>query len=157
MNRMQKQTHWEQWESFLWGHWYPCFRLLMMSALGFKARMDPSLSCFPTYMQRISQVHSGTTPADLLMANMVAEPFWSIYLHMCRSRWEWNPWSSIPHHNAVNHSATPVWSNCLTFMFCEFFWKFSSQLIFIPKWRHALHIFYLLRKFDSMSVHQRNF
>ena len=27
-------------KSFLWGHWYPCFRLLITSALGFKARVD---------------------------------------------------------------------------------------------------------------------
>ena len=25
--------------SFLWGHWYPCFGLLVMSALGFKNRV----------------------------------------------------------------------------------------------------------------------
>ena len=28
-------------KSFSWGHWYPCFGLLVMSALGFKARVDP--------------------------------------------------------------------------------------------------------------------
>ena len=27
-------------QSFLWGHWFPCFVLLMMSALDFKARVD---------------------------------------------------------------------------------------------------------------------
>ena len=26
-------------EYFLWGHWYPCFGLLVMSPLGFKARV----------------------------------------------------------------------------------------------------------------------
>ena len=31
-------------KSFLWGHWYPCFGLLVTAALGFKARMD-SLAC----------------------------------------------------------------------------------------------------------------
>ena len=31
-------------KSFLWGHWYPCFGLLVMSPLGFKARVD-SLIC----------------------------------------------------------------------------------------------------------------
>ena len=29
---------------FVWGHWYPCFGFLVMSALGFKARVDPLLS-----------------------------------------------------------------------------------------------------------------
>ena len=33
-------------DHFLWGHLYPCFGLLVMSALGFKARVDPSLVCF---------------------------------------------------------------------------------------------------------------
>ena len=28
-------------KSSSWGHWYPCFGLLVTSAMGFKARMDP--------------------------------------------------------------------------------------------------------------------
>ena len=28
-------------KSFSWGHWYPCFGLLVMSALGLKDRVDP--------------------------------------------------------------------------------------------------------------------
>ena len=32
-------------QSFLWGHWYSCFGLLVTSALGLKARVDSSL-CF---------------------------------------------------------------------------------------------------------------
>ena len=31
-------------QSFLWGHWYPCFGLLVTSWLGFKARVGP-LAC----------------------------------------------------------------------------------------------------------------
>ena len=31
-------------KSFLWDHWYPCFGLLVISPLGFKARVD-SLIC----------------------------------------------------------------------------------------------------------------
>ena len=40
-------------ESFLWGHWYPCFGLLVMSPLGFKARVGSLIctwwrcTCFP--------------------------------------------------------------------------------------------------------------
>ena len=30
-------------ESFLWGHWYPCFGFLVMSPLGFKARVGSAL------------------------------------------------------------------------------------------------------------------
>ena len=43
--------------SFLWGHWYPCFGLLVMPALGFKARVDPLLVCFVACMQWIPQIH----------------------------------------------------------------------------------------------------
>ena len=50
-----RQTGWCQWiffflkffvghKSFLWGHWYPCFGRLVMSALGSKDRVD-SLAC----------------------------------------------------------------------------------------------------------------
>ena len=44
-------------ESFLWGHWYPCFGLLVTSPLGFKARVDPLLACFLTCAQRIPEIH----------------------------------------------------------------------------------------------------
>ena len=44
-------------KSFLWGQWYPCFGLLVMTALGFKARVDPWLACFVACMQWISQIH----------------------------------------------------------------------------------------------------
>ena len=44
-------------KSFLWGHWYPCFGLLAMSPLGFKARVDPSLVCFVACMQWIPEIH----------------------------------------------------------------------------------------------------
>ena len=33
-------------QCFLWSHWYPCFGLLVISALGFKARVDFSLARF---------------------------------------------------------------------------------------------------------------
>ena len=44
-------------ESFLWVHWYPCFGLLVMSALGFKTRVDPSLVCLLACTQWIPQIH----------------------------------------------------------------------------------------------------
>ena len=43
--------------SFLWGHWYPCFGLLVTSPLGFKARVDPSHACFVTCVQWIPEIH----------------------------------------------------------------------------------------------------
>ena len=42
---------------FLWGHWYPCFGLLVTSALGFQAIVDPSLACFLACMQWMTQIH----------------------------------------------------------------------------------------------------
>ena len=56
--------------SFLWGHWYPCFRLLVTSALGYKARVD-SLVHFLACMLFL-RFTSHATPANLLTANMVA-------------------------------------------------------------------------------------
>ena len=32
--------------SFFWGHWYPCFGFLVMSPLGFKARVGSALFAF---------------------------------------------------------------------------------------------------------------
>ena len=40
-----KKFFWRH-KSFSCGHWYPCFRPLVMSALGFKARVDPFLCAF---------------------------------------------------------------------------------------------------------------
>ena len=37
------KTIFEGHQSFLWGHWYPYFGLLVMSALGFKAWVNPRL------------------------------------------------------------------------------------------------------------------
>ena len=60
-------------KSFLWGHWYPCFGLLVTSALGFtdtsvlafwwclpwvsKPGWISSLACFLTCTQQIPQIH----------------------------------------------------------------------------------------------------
>ena len=41
-------------QSFLWGHWYPCFGPLVTSALGFKARV-PCVLCH--CVQWIIQIH----------------------------------------------------------------------------------------------------
>ena len=42
---------------FLWSHRYPCFGLLMMSALSFKVRVVSSFACFVTCVQWIPQIH----------------------------------------------------------------------------------------------------
>ena len=67
-------------KSFLWGHWYPCFQHLVMSALIFKARVD-SLSCMLLTMHKgFLTFTSGATPTDLLMANIPSETF---HQHTC--------------------------------------------------------------------------
>ena len=55
----------------LWGHWYPCFGLLVTSPLGSKVRVGSLIHTW----QRIHDVGSlrftsGVTPADHLMASM---------------------------------------------------------------------------------------
>ena len=44
-------------KSILWGQWYPCFRLLVMSALGFKARVDRWLEHLLICMQGTPYIH----------------------------------------------------------------------------------------------------
>ena len=65
--------------SFLWDHWYPCFGLLVMFPLGFKARVGALFSLG----KGMHDVHSlrftcGVTPANLLVVSMAASHF----LHM---------------------------------------------------------------------------
>ena len=70
------------------GHWYPYFGLHVISALGFKVRVDPFL-----VWNGFLSFTSGLTPADLLMASMAVEPFWSTYLEQALV---WlQPWNSV--------------------------------------------------------------
>ena len=59
-------------KSFLWGHWYACFGLLVTSPLGFKPRVG---SLIRTWWGRMCSTSlrfiSGATPAGLLAASMV--------------------------------------------------------------------------------------
>ena len=69
-----------------------------MSALGFKARVDP-FTCFLTWL--ILRFTSGATPAECIGVSMAAQPFWSIYLQMCLQALVEvqgsNPWPSMLH------------------------------------------------------------
>ena len=51
----------------------PLFGLLVMSALGFKARVDPHLSAFLPAHNQYLRFTSGASSADLLVASMVAD------------------------------------------------------------------------------------
>ena len=77
----------------------PCFGLLVMFPLGFKARVGSAL--FATgggiCVKHSLGCTSGATPADLLSASMVAEPISSTYLQ--RHWWDLNgrplaPWAN---------------------------------------------------------------
>ena len=56
-----------------WGHWYPCFGLLVTSPLGFKARVGSALFAFfcgGKCSEHSSRSTSGATHADLLAAGV---------------------------------------------------------------------------------------
>ena len=65
----------------LWGHWYPCFGLLVTSPLGFKAE-------WAALFALIRAIHDvctlkftfGATPANLLMTSMGAGHFPQMYI-----------------------------------------------------------------------------
>ena len=70
-------------KSFLWGKWYSCFGLQVMSPLGFKARVG-SLICIwercTVLVTHSLRFTSGATPADLLATSMADRPFSSTCL-----------------------------------------------------------------------------
>ena len=90
-------------KSFSWGHRYPCFWLLVMSALGFKASVYLWLLCFG-----FLRFASGVTPADHLM--MAAESFQLTYLQIMHPQAmvgvQTLDQRSLPQHRTLNHLAT---------------------------------------------------
>ena len=58
------------------GHWYPCFGFLVMSPLGFKARVGSALFAFCGGKCNVHSPRStsGATHADLLAASIAASP-----------------------------------------------------------------------------------
>ena len=82
-------------KSFLWRHWLPCFGHLVMSARGFKARVDPSLVCLTACMQWIPQIH--------LWCNMYPRALVRVRTH---------DQSSVPQHSALNRLDTKNWPKC---------------------------------------------
>ena len=108
--------------------WYPCFGLLVMSALGFKARVD-LLACFLA-LALFLRFTSGATPANLLTASMAAEPLWPTYLQLSDVSTSIggikvgatarayglgqgsNPRPTVPQHSALNHSTISARLTC---------------------------------------------
>ena len=66
-------------KSFLWGHWYPCFGLLAMSPLGFKAKVDPLLACFVARVQWIPEIHLWCNTCWLYRGHRGS---WAILIHI---------------------------------------------------------------------------
>ena len=56
---VSKNTYFGGYQSFLWG---PCFELLVISALGFKARVDPLLVSISPVHKKFVRFNFGATP-----------------------------------------------------------------------------------------------
>ena len=78
--------------SFLGGHWYPCFGFLVMSSLGFKARVGSALFAFCGGECNVhsSRSTSGATCANLLTAGTASHfpTCISNHPHMHVQRWD---------------------------------------------------------------------
>ena len=84
-----------------------------MSALSFKARVDPFFACFLAC--EIFRFTSGVTPADCIEVSMAAELFQSTYLQIMYPQALVEVWARARtqdclcgEHSAVYHSATPA-------------------------------------------------
>ena len=102
-------------KSCLCGHWHPCFGLLVPSALGLKARVDPFLCAFSPVWSSDSPVvrhlltinwydtvHSARQPS-------LFDPHRRVHKHWWRFGPGPEPMACLcSEHNAVYHSATPV-------------------------------------------------
>ena len=68
-------------KSFMWGHWYPCFVLLVTSALGFKTRVD-SFACMLCHLCAIG---SSDTPLVWHLLTSWYPAWWLSYFdpHTC--------------------------------------------------------------------------
>ena len=95
-------------KSFLWGNWYPCFGLLVMFPLGFKARVGSCIhACRGIYVTCSLRFTSTATAANLLVASMAVKQFSSTYL-----------WAGIGQAQNLNPSCHH--SQCETRqMFCQ--------------------------------------
>ena len=79
-------------KSFLWGHWYPCFGFLVMSALGFKARVD-FLTCLVHHLCTTDSSDSPVVQYLLTSWWLVWEP--SCFIHVLAYRHWWGSESRI--------------------------------------------------------------
>ena len=97
-------------ESFLWGHWYPCFGLLVISAPYFKTRVDPSLTCFVACVQWIPRIYLWCDTCWPLGSQHGSQDFWSIYLQiMCpQAFWRFEPTTYWACHSTALLTIRPL-------------------------------------------------
>ena len=73
-------------QSFLWGHWYPCFGLLVMTALYFKARVD-TLACVLCHLHAMkSKIHVW---CDTCWPLGSQHGSWAILIHILANKHWW--------------------------------------------------------------------
>ena len=85
--------------SFLWVHWYNCFKILVMSTLSSKPGWNILLECIIVCSQWIPQIHLWF---DTCWPHGSQHGGWVISLHTYKYWWDWSPGSSttllrVPH------------------------------------------------------------
>ena len=120
--------------SFWWGHWYPCFGMLVTSALGFKARVD--ITCTLSCLCTSPQIH------------LWWQAWWSVAFPTCAFQQRHRAQMLYPFGNMkfMMHQAEcllpqywlQIWSNFnwfygrCTMGFCNFFQYFLWKMVFEP-------------------------
>ena len=78
-------------QSFLWGHWYPCFGLLVTSVLGFKPRVD-TLACVLHYLHAMDSPDSSLVrhllTSSWLKSSQYPETAQSVRASLPHIRWQ---------------------------------------------------------------------
>ena len=101
-------------KSVLLGHWYPCFGLLVTSALGFKARVN-LFACIFNYL--IPQIHN--------WCNSCLPCIWSIHLYT-HKHW----WDSIRHcvrSDSLSHSGSACQSIPIEIIILKMEWYYITN------------------------------
>ena len=149
-----KNVFWGR-KSFFWDHWYPCCGLLVMSALGFKARMD-SLVCI------LCHLHETDSSDSPLVRHLLTswQPAWQlscfIYILVYKHWWGSSLRSSmaLPHNiwqdRGSTDSATPAWLlDIFSFRYSFRTWRQISACTFRGVLLHTNKTF-----LDSRAVSQ---
>ena len=118
-------------KSFLWDHWFPCFELLMMSALGFKTRVGSHIHTWQRCTVHISRdwFTCGVTPAaSWWLAWQPSHSFPLIPVSMYW--WGSNPGLIMPQMNTLPTELCQL-SFSMSCIFTFFVWGFVIKIV---KW-----------------------